>query len=1021
MKIAKDRILEQETERLLAFADIIAKIAGGSQPDHDLDHLCASALHNLVKVCPLSAGALALLEADQLIVRAVYGEGLDRVPGHAVPRTSAAVWQVLTTGETLYGQNEPREYHAQSEESSRYLALPLSWNGRVFGVLELQSLPTQTFDETEVALLQTVATVLCSRIAQAYQLQALQADVASQAEQVGRIAAQYTVTRILSEASAFMDVAEAILQTIGEQLDWEVGLMWCVQSDTNTLACTTLWSAVREQASGFLTASRQIHLPVGGGLPGRVWESKEPHWISNILTDQNFRRSTAAAQAGLHSAFAFPIIGQNIFFGVMEFFSRDFHTPDTELLHTIAALGRQMGQFIERRRAQQAQQQSEQYTGAILETALDGIIGMNETGRITEWNPAAERIFGYQRADVLGQELGELIVPPTLREQHRQGLARYLETGAAYVLDRRLELNAVRADGTEFPVELAIARVPGGAQRFTGYVRDISERKRAEEAIRFQARLLDVVEQAVIATDVSGIITYWNHYAETLYGWSADEALGRNILDITPAPEAQEQAAHIMDRLRAGESWAAEFMVHRRDGTHFPAMVIDSPIFDAEGAVIGIVGVSQDISAAKRAERAQEFLVKASVLLSTSLDYGKTLQQVADLAVPELADWCAVDLRDDDGSTRLMAVAHIDPEKVALARRLRERYPVDENAPHGVQHVLRTGQPELIPTITQELLQASARDAEHLELLHNLGLCSAMIVPLHARGRTLGAITLIAAESGRYYDQRDLAFAQELASRAAMAIDNAKLYQAAQSAIQLRDEFLSIASHELKTPLTTMLGHSQALLRRATREQQFGERDRRGLQSIVDQTQRLNKQITTLLDVSRLELGQFRIERAPVDLAALTSRVVVELEPTLERHTLHLTEAAEPLIVEGDERLLEQVLQNLLNNAAKYSVNGGTITIRRWCEAGTACVSISDQGMGIPLSAQPHLFQRFYRANNVDAHRISGLGIGLYLVHEIVMHHGGTVDVASTEGMGSTFTIRVPLARTAPTPEADKG
>ncbi|MDP9314721.1 MAG: HAMP domain-containing histidine kinase, partial [Chloroflexota bacterium] len=181
-----------------------------------------------------------------------------------------------------------------------------------------------------------------------------------------------------------------------------------------------------------------------------------------------------------------------------------------------------------------------------------------------------------------------------------------------------------------------------------------------------------------------------------------------------------------------------------------------------------------------------------------------------------------------------------------------------------------------------------------------------------------------------------------------------------------------------------------------------------------------NKQITTLLDVSRLELGQFRIELAPVDVAALASRVVLELEPTLERHTLHLSRVAEPLIVEGDERLLEQVLQNLLGNAVKYSVDGGTITIRLWPEAGAACVSISDQGMGIPLSAQPHLFQRFYRATNVEGRRISGLGIGLYLVHEIVTHHGGTVNVTSTEGAGSTFTVRLPLASSAETAVVDQ-
>ncbi len=877
-------------------------------------------------------------------------------------------------------------------------------------MFELAAEVPDAFDGLDLTALQTLAAVLSGRLALAKQLRSLQAEIAERDRAVDRLAAQYKVTQILSDANAFMDVAAAILQVIGEQFCWETGLLWCVQGDTNQLACTATWSSLDQPPTQFFAASQALQLAAGVGLPGRVWATREPAWIPNILQDQNFPRLVMATQEGLQSAFAFAIVGQTDFFGVLEFFSRDLQSTDPRLLDTTAGLGRQLGSFIERRRAQQAQRESERYTGAILETALDAIIGIDHTGLITEWNQAAEYIFGYRRADVLGAELVAIVVPPSLHQAHRQGLARYLATGSSKIIGRRLELAAVRRDGVEFPVELAITRIPGeGPPRFIGYVRDITERKRAEEAIRFQARLLDIVEQAVIATDMQGAIKYWNHFAEQLYGWTEDQALGRDARELIPAPEAGAQAVQIMERLQVGEGWAGELLVRHRDGTRFPALITCSPIFDPLGQLVGTVGISQDISARKRAEHVQRFLVDASVALAASLDYQKTLEQVAGLAVPELGDWCVVDLLEN-GAIRQMVVAHLDPAKVELARSLRQRYPLDLDADYGVPRVLRTGQPELIPSISDELLRKVVQDDEHLALLRTLGLRSGMVVPLRARGRTLGAITLVAASLRRQYEPADLALAVDFAMRAAMAIDNAALYEEAQAAIQMRDEFLSIASHELKTPLTIVLGHTQVLQRRATRAQAFGERDQRALQVIVEQAVRLNKQISTLLDISRIELGKFRIELGVVDMVSLARRVVEELEPTLERHSIHFGTTEPSSVVWGDERLLEQVLQNLLGNAIKYSTDGGVITLQLWREADEVLVSVRDQGIGIPEAALPHLFQRFYRASNVDGQHISGLGIGLYLVHEIVTHHGGTIAVSSTLGSGSTFTLRLPLS-----------
>lgn len=279
------------------------------------------------------------------------------------------------------------------------------------------------------------------------------------------------------------------------------------------------------------------------------------------------------------------------------------------------------------------------------------------------------------------------------------------------------------------------------------------------------------------------------------------------------------------------------------------------------------------------------------------------------------------------------------------------------------------------------------------------------ISPLHTRHGQLGRLIVLSDITERKQaEQARLLLIQEQVARAQ-----------AEEEIVVRDEFLSIAAHELKTPLTTLFGHTQALQRRAAREQILNERDQRALRVINEQAGRLNRHIGTLLDLSRIELGQFTLDCQPLDVRALVGRVVEELESTLDHHTIQLHCADESLIVWGDELRLEQVLQNLLQNAIKYSPQGGSITLCVERHDTHGRITIRDQGIGIPQSALPHLFQRFYRAGNVDSWNISGVGIGLYLVNQIVTRHGGQIEVTSTEGTGSTFAICLPLL-TEPAP-----
>ncbi len=231
----------------------------------------------------------------------------------------------------------------------------------------------------------------------------------------------------------------------------------------------------------------------------------------------------------------------------------------------------------------------------------------------------------------------------------------------------------------------------------------------------------------------------------------------------------------------------------------------------------------------------------------------------------------------------------------------------------------------------------------------------------------------------------------------------------AEQALQTREQFLSLASHELKTPLTSILGHLQLFQRRVVRESSLSARDQRTLQIVVDQAARLNSLVVSLFDISRIETGQLTIERQPVDVCALVQRVIDEMPPTPDERVIEVQLSSQALIVQGDELRLEQVFQNLIQNAVKYSIPPTPIYVAVTQQATQVCVAVRDEGIGIPQTALPQLFERFYRATNVPGRNISGMGIGLYVVKEIVGLHGGDIQVESIEGQGSTFTVCLPL------------
>jgi PAS domain S-box-containing protein len=657
------------------------------------------------------------------------------------------------------------------------------------------------------------------------------------------LAAQREVATILAQAVSVDEATPRVLAAIGTTLGWALGGFWEVADGGELLRRSASWGAPGSVGREFELLSDGVTFERGAGLPGQVWQRAEPVWISDIARHPELARHAAAR--GLHSAFGFPVVVDERVLGVIDFFGAEAGPPDEPLLDAAASVGAQLGQYLVRRRAEEAALAEEARRAAIVASALDCVIAIDHRGLVVEFNPAAERTFGYSCEQAIGREMAELIVPPDLREQHRRGLARQVAGGEGSLLGRRVELRALRADGSEFPAEVAITRIdlPAGPL-FTGYLRDITERASAqaeraalvasERRARLRAeRLLAVttalsgaasvaeVFEAVLGESVAatgangGVVALLEEGGTNLElvaakGIDPDRIERQRTFPLdarVPIADAVRRGEPIFleaERRHAnryllvapatGEAAAAAIPLSVRGhvGGALALMFPEAREFPPdERAFLGVLAdqcaqaldrarlYSAEERARSDAEQARDrlaLLAQASQVLAESLDYERTLSHVAHLAVRTLADWCSVDLREQDGSIRNVAVAHVDPERVALARELQRRYPPDPDAPTGAPNVVRTGRSELYPEISDELLAAGARDEEQVALVRELGLVSALIVPLVARGRTVGAITLVAAESGRRYAQEDVEFAEELATRAGQAIENARLY-----------------------------------------------------------------------------------------------------------------------------------------------------------------------------------------------------------------------------------------------------
>jgi signal transduction histidine kinase/CheY-like chemotaxis protein len=424
---------------------------------------------------------------------------------------------------------------------------------------------------------------------------------------------------------------------------------------------------------------------------------------------------------------------------------------------------------------------------------------------------------------------------------------------------------------------------------------------------------------------------------------------------------------------------------------------------------------------AEMKQRHAVFLSEASALLASSLDYQTTLGRVVRLAVSDFADWCMVDIVDDNHHIHRVAIAHADPTVLAAARTMDAGRLDGKYGKHGMDRVMKSGAATWIRRVSDAMLQAIARDAEHLEFLRHIQPTSCIVAPMIARDKTLGVITFVATKRSRTYNREDVAFAKEVARRAAVAVDNARLYKEAQAAREsaelanrLKDEFLANLSHELRTPLTPMLGWV-GMLRTGKLESKVALH---GLHVIERNIKTQTRLIDDLLDVSRIVTGKFRMNIGTVSISNLIQQAVDSVQPAADAKNIRLELSVQDpeTYASGDVDRLQQVMWNLLSNAIKFTPVAGEIKVCLLRQEKSLKLTVTDNGDGIEPAFLPFVFERFRQADSTATRRYGGLGLGLSIVQHIIELHGGSVIAESPgAGKGATFTVTLPVIQNSET------
>ncbi|HSN28608.1 MAG TPA: PAS domain S-box protein [Kofleriaceae bacterium] len=661
---------------------------------------------------------------------------------------------------------------------------------------------------------------------------------------------------------------------------------------------------------------------------------------------------------------------------------------------------------------------------ALLRRLADGVPSMlaywDADLRCRYANRAYEIWFGRSPESMIGMHIRDLL-GPALYELNRPYIERAIR-GERVTFERDVP------DPAGGPARHSLARYmpdvdeDGRVRGFIVSVTDIGPVKDAQRRLAAsEAKLSSIVEislDAIVGADAHQRITVFNRGAELMFGYARDEVLGKSIDLLVPArlrdPHHEQVAAFIAsdEKPRRWHQGTVPTRAVRKSGEEFPAEASISKV-DAGGEPMLIV-VLRDISERVAREADEKMLAEATIVLTSSLDYKGTLRTLARLVVEHLAEFCTIDMFDEERALTRLILAHADPALTEICERL-AALPLDPaHTMSGT--VLATGELKVFDELTPSFLSTIVLGPEHLALAERLAARSAIVVPLVIGEQTIGAVTMAATQPHRF-GPREISLAGELGRRAAIAIHNARLFEAAQRATRARDDVLGVVAHDLRSPLNAIQLATKTLERQAVVMEQ--PRARQAVEMVSASLKRAHRLIADLLDVGRIDAGALSVAKQPVELApavaaALSAHEMAAGEATV---ALHDNVGDDLPLLAGDHERIVQVLDNLVGNALRFTPPGGSITVGAVPQDGELRVSVADTGAGIPPDHLAHIFDRFWQS---DRTRRSGAGLGLAICKGIVEAHGGRIWAESVPGAGTTFFFTLPFASDG-APQRDEG
>ncbi|MEO5718912.1 MAG: PAS domain S-box protein, partial [Chthoniobacterales bacterium] len=655
-------------------------------------------------------------------------------------------------------------------------------------------------------------------------------------------------------------------------------------------------------------------------------------------------------------------------------------------------------------------------------------------------NRATSEMTGWPVAELIGKQMHDL-----LHHHHADGSPYPHHDCPIYSAFRQIQGCRVsgevfwRRDGSFFHVDYASnpTRENGVVTGAVVTFMDVTERIRAEATLREtqeQQRLLaEAIPQQVWTAQPDGTLDYVNTRVVEYFGRSREKIIGMGWLDLVHPDDVPDTVERWSKALSTGQPYEVEFHLRREDGDYRWNLGRALPLHDANGAIVKWFGTNTDITERKLAEEEREqgahrarLLAEASALLASSLDYETTLDNVVLLVVPEIADWCIIDLLDAAGEIRGVSHAHVDQSKIKLLKEMNRRYPPRRDDPVGVANVIRSGEPEIFAAIDDDLLRAAAKDEAHFNFLQSLNLRSALIVPLRTGGTTIGALTMV-RETEKIFTEQDLPFAQDLATRAALSVENSRLYSAAKRANAAKDHFFAVLTHELRTPLNPVLMTVSAM----ETDPMLPEIVRADIAMIRRNVELEARLIDDLLDLTRISNNKLVLNRQVVDTHELLDYAVhiVRSDSTISQAPLAMELGATEFHTDGDPARLQQIFWNLLKNAVKFTPASGQVLARTSNPApGDLLLEVIDNGRGIDPALLPVIFETFQQEKLDDRPSPAGLGLGLAISKALAELHGGRLSVASAgRDQGATFFLRLttvaPLSTSssAPPPPDESG